>query len=171
MQPFFRDLDRQLRRARKEAETLLESRRRNEAKALGAGDYVDQWTSVSALASGIEKVYSGLERALRFIASRIDDDVPNDPEWHVTLLQRMADELPGVRPAVLSGDSLQVLDRLRAFRHRERNSYAQDLDPMRVLEIVDLVLPAVGGVEADVARLRAFFEASDGAARPSSVGP
>jgi hypothetical protein len=171
MQPFFLDLDRQLRRARKEAETLLGSRRRNEAKALGAGDYIDQWTSVSALASGIEKVYSGLERTLRLIASRIDGDVPNDPEWHMTLLQRMAEELPGVRPPVLSKDSLQILDRLRAFRHRERNSYAQDLDPVRVLEVADLVLPAVGRVEADVARLRAFFEEPDGGAVQSGTAP
>ena len=89
----------------------------------------------------------------------------------MTLLQRMAEELPGVRPPVLSKDSLQILDRLRAFRHRERDSYAQDLDPVRALEVADLVLPAVGRVEADVARLRAFFEEPDGGAVQSGTAP
>ena len=48
--------------------------------------------------------------------------------WHAALLRRMAHPFPGVREAIVSADCLRRLDRLRAFRHRERNSYGTGPD-------------------------------------------
>jgi hypothetical protein len=40
----------------------------------------------------------------------------------------MAHPFPDVRKAVISDDCYRRLDRLRAFRHRERNAYGTHLD-------------------------------------------
>src|SRR4051812_12581054 len=85
-----------------------------------------RWLAVGGLASGVEKVYSGIERLLKLIATEIDGAVPTGEDWHRRLLTRMAAPLPGARPAVLSDRTFAALNALRAFRHRERNSYVAD---------------------------------------------
>ena len=52
----------------------------------------------------------------------------------------MAAEIPGVRPAVISGHLKAQLDRYRAFRHVVRNVYAFSLDRDQVERLV-VVLP------------------------------
>jgi uncharacterized protein len=46
-----------------------------------------------ALASGVERVYSALERVLTMIARELDRHVPQDRDWHSVLLRRMTMEM------------------------------------------------------------------------------
>jgi hypothetical protein len=43
--------------------------------------------------------------------------------WHRDLLEQMGQEISGVRPAVLSTESVERVDEFLAFRHRVRNLY------------------------------------------------
>jgi len=45
------------------------------------------------------------------------------------LLDHMLLDVPGVRPPVLSEQTVRQLERFLAFRHRFRNLYLFDLDP------------------------------------------
>ena len=70
----------------------------------------------------------------------------------------MAVELPDVRPAVISADLVDELDRYRGFRHVVRNVYAYVLDARRVGELVEALPPTLARLRAE---LTAFAEALD----------
>jgi hypothetical protein len=152
MHPIFVDLRQDLAEAAREAD-ILDLARERVANALASADQVEQWIMVKALASGIEKVYSGMERMLMRIVRTLDRHVPDGPDWHADLLRRLSVDVPGRRPAVISEETRRRLDDLRAFRHRERNTYVRDLDPARVLEIAGSVTPALRAVGEDIAHL------------------
>lgn len=91
------------------------------------------WERTLMLGSGVEKVYSGCERVMSRIAVDIDGaKIGNADGWHATLLLRMARPFPDVRDVVLSAEAYTLLDDLRSFRHRERNSYGFNLNPVIV---------------------------------------
>ncbi len=75
-------------------------------------------------ASGIEGVYTGIEGVLKEILAVIDGGVFASESWHAHLLAQAAvpNEQKG-RPAIISDRVYEQLDRLRAFRHIERNIY------------------------------------------------
>jgi hypothetical protein len=158
MHPIFADVRQDLAEAAAEARVLDQARERCVRVLATSADPVERWVYVNAVASGIEKVYGGLERALARIARHIDRHVPEGPAWHADLLRRLSVELPGRRPAVISAAVHRGLDELRAFRHRERNSYVHDLDPRRVIEIAGGVLPAVEALSREVAALRQVLD-------------
>ena len=50
--------------------------------------------------------------------------------WHTELLRQMSLDVPDVRPPVLQAETAARLDEYRKFRHRIRNIYATNLDPI-----------------------------------------
>ena len=54
----------------------------------------------------------------------------------------MAEERPGIRPAVISDETLDSLDEYRRFRHVVRNIYAFQFDPVRLERLVRALSPA-----------------------------
>jgi hypothetical protein len=130
----FVDIDNELGDIAKESKMLADSVEIYRGSALGA-EPAWIWLTVQGPASGVEKVYTGCERVMSKIAAEIDGaKVDPNEGWHVSLLKRMVHPFPGVREAVISEECFKELDRLRAFRHRERNSYGLVLDPEIVLE-------------------------------------
>jgi hypothetical protein len=69
-----------------------------------------------------------LERIFEVIARQLDPVFPSDERWHRNLLKQMAKEIPEARPAVLSAETVALLDDFLAFRHRIRSIYAFNLD-------------------------------------------
>src|SRR4030042_3094971 len=80
--------------------------------------------------------YSGIERIFRHIATRVDEDFPDGPDWHVQLVQRMAINVETVRPAVLDEKTARQLDQYLRFRHLFRHSYGFDLEWERCRELL-----------------------------------
>jgi len=99
--------------------------------------------------------YCGVERIFRHIAVRIDDDLPDSPDWHVQLLQRMATDIETVRPAVLDHETARQLDKYLRFRHLFRNIYGFDLEWERCRELL-------GDLSAVFERLARQLAAFDG---------
>jgi hypothetical protein len=92
-------------------------------------DFQDRCEATHVCASATEKIYTGCERVMARLASDIDGaPLTRSDGWHMALLRRMACPYPGLRPAVISADCFALLDKLRSFRHRERNSYGVRLD-------------------------------------------
>ena len=159
MHPIFADIWEDLEGARIEAAMVEQGRVRGVLTIDGSDDPVDRWLYVSAIASGIEKVYGGIEKALVRIARNIDGDVPEGPDWHMTLLRRMSRPGPHGRPSVLAADTKRQLDELRAFRHRKRNSYTDKLRPDLVFELAASIGAALGAVTDDIRRLQEELQA------------
>ena len=87
---------------------------------------------IDSVALNLHGFYSGLERIFELIASSVDSRMPTDKEWHKDLLYQMAQEVPQVRPAVISEKSRSRLDEFRGFRHVVRNVYTFKFDPEKV---------------------------------------
>lgn len=100
----------------------------------------------------LHALYSGAERMMERIARDVDGRVPSGEAWHSELLLQMKIEVPGVRPAVLTGETAGQLEAYRRFRHRVRNVYASLLDP-------GLMEPLVTGLDALMGALHRDLEA------------
>ena len=81
--------------------------------------------------------YSGLERFFELIGKHIDQNLPMGETWHRDLLERMAQDVTGVRPSVISPESERQLDSFRRFRHLVRNLYATNLVPEKMASLMD----------------------------------
>jgi hypothetical protein len=93
-------------------------------------------------AMNLQSYYTGLERILRKIATKIDGAIPEGERWHKDLLDQVAVEIPQVRPAVISKSLRDELIDYLAFRHVIRNVYPFDINTQKVEELLDK-LPAV----------------------------
>ena len=56
---------------------------------------------MSAVSAGIHNVYNGIEDLLLSLARDIDDAMPTGPSAHQDVLDQMAAEIAGTRPALL----------------------------------------------------------------------
>ena len=82
---------------------------------------------LDGVALNLHGFYSSLERLFELVASGLDGFVPQGPDWHRSLLEQMAAERPGIRPAVISSATHARLEAYRGFRHVVRNLYGFQL--------------------------------------------
>jgi hypothetical protein len=110
-------------------------------RALGiwekAGRFPEEMAYLEAAALNLHSFYSGLERIFNLIARHIDGWTPRGEAWHRELLERMAEDIPDIRPAVISTSLVQILDEFRRFRHLVRNVYTFNLDPQRMRPLME----------------------------------
>lgn len=120
---------------------LDEARRGSDAAMLG---------TVKAL----ENVYDALEDLARRIETTFAA-VPQGPEWHRELLVGLSRPRPGLRPAVLTAETVALWDDYRAFRHFGRHRvYREGASARLVAEKVAALPAAVAHLQTDVG---AFF--------------
>ena len=120
-------------------------------KALVDEDYL------GSVALDLQSFYQGVERLLELVAKTVDGALPSSEDWHRQLLDQMASEVAGIRPALISAETRTCLDRLRRFRHVVRNVYVFDLSPDK-LEPLLLELPSASRlVQRDLEAFAAFL--------------
>lgn len=83
----------------------------------------EEYAFLDSVALNLHAFYSGLERLFELIARHVDQALPGGEMWHRDLLERMAQHVKGIRPAVIGQESARFLDELRRFRHLVRNVY------------------------------------------------
>jgi len=128
--------------------------------APGEGSGAPERVRIYAAAALLDTFYSAVERALERIA-RTFGAVPSGPRRHVELLAASALDIPGLRPAVLSGDTQTELRRFLAFRHRFRNLYLFDLDAEQIAPLAGCAGATWRAARSDFER---FADALDGVA-------
>ncbi len=116
---------------------------------------------VDAVAVNLHSFYSGIERILEAIADSIDEAKPTGDNWHRALLQQMTLSLPGLRPAVISQVTVELLDKYRGFRHVVRNIYTYNFVPQKVEDLV-ITLPPTFQAVNDELKIFASFLAQAG---------
>ena len=89
-------------------------------------------------AVALHHAYGAVEAVMARLA-KVFDTEPTGPNWHRSLLDSMALEVPGVRPAILGPESLAILRDLLSFRHFFRHAYAVPLDLGRIRSLADQV--------------------------------
>jgi hypothetical protein len=117
---------------------------------------------VDSVALNLHALYRGLEGLFEQIASVVDGAVPQGADWHKQLLDQLANEVPGVRPSVLSPSSRALLDRYRGFRSIVNNVCAFRFDPSRVGDLVDGAPSMLALVGAELIGFASFLESRTG---------
>ena len=153
MSPLFAEIAAVLDKAESEAARAQRAARR---LSRARPDALEQWIVLTAVASGIEHAYSGLEQVFKIIAAEIDGAVPTAEDWHARLCALMFTPVPGRRPAVLPNALRSELDDLRAFRHRVRNLYGSEL----LAEVVKAKAARAPAIVGKVRRALRRFESS-----------
>jgi hypothetical protein len=97
----------------------------------GSSDPLD-W---GALGFTLHSAYGILENYFQRVSKFFENSLP-PYGWQKALVEKMALDIPGVRPALLAEESLKrgALELLK-FRHRFRNLYGEDLDPEKTAEV------------------------------------
>jgi uncharacterized protein YutE (UPF0331/DUF86 family) len=87
---------------------------------------------IESTAYQLHNLYNAVEDLFKIVASAFENSVADLSRWHTELLRRMTLEIQGVRPALLSTESADLLNKLRAFRHFFRHAYGVRLESDRV---------------------------------------
>ncbi|MBN1359623.1 MAG: hypothetical protein JW993_03475 [Sedimentisphaerales bacterium] len=117
---------------------------------------------LDAVALNLHGFYGGLERIFERIATVVDGARPSGEHWHQALLQQMAEEVPGVRPAVISASTRTKLDEFRSFRHVARNVYTFHLDPARLERLASGAALGFDSVKPELLAFAEFLEQQAG---------
>jgi hypothetical protein len=92
----------------------------------------------SAAALTLHSFYNGIENILLLIAKNIDRMVPQDPQWHKTLLVSAFSATEN-RPAVFPKDIQPELEDFLNFRHLVRHMYGYAIDSDRMKSLLKSV--------------------------------
>jgi hypothetical protein len=149
--PLFARLDRQLELVRcelgnaSEADRRFRALRKHDASHGKRARLYHEWSHCASLADGVAAIYTGLESILEAIGNEIDEYVPRGEGSHAELLDGMAIDVRGVRPAVLADATLRLMHEGRKFRHVVRHKYALELrraDVAKNLALARRLVPA-----------------------------
>lgn len=143
-----------IRREISELDKIREHALRRWQKASKDEDYL------GSVGFDLQSFYQGVERVFQTIAKSIDRSVPTGEKWHKTLLEQMANEVSGIRPAVISMQTREAVDNFRMFRHLAHNIYTFNLDPRRIKSLVENLAGTVDLICQDLLRFADFLEQS-----------
>ncbi|MCS6830968.1 MAG: hypothetical protein RMM08_03995 [Armatimonadota bacterium] len=113
---------------------------------------------VDAAAHNLHDFYSALERLFLQIAKVVDRSVPTGERWHRDLLEQMRLPMSTVRPAILDAGMVAQLDEYLRFRHVVRNVYSFQVDPQRVVQLVDGMRALFWGVAEQLRQFAQMLE-------------
>jgi DNA-binding transcriptional regulator PaaX len=119
----------------------------------------DQYAYLDSVALNLHSFYSGLEKLFELIARHVDQNLPNSENWHRDLLQQMAEDLPSLRPAVISQESANIVDEFRRFRHLVRNVYTTELVPEKMAGLMELLPELWPGLSAELLAFADYLDA------------
>lgn len=126
-------------------------------RALQSGDdfYLD------SVALNLHGLYSGIERIFERLAETLDGSLPKGENWHQALLIQMSKEVEGIRPAVISQQTLKSLDEYRGFRHVVRNVYTFHFDEAKLEKLVVGAKDSFSQIKTEILAFTDFLDAQE----------
>jgi len=113
------------------------------------------------IASILHDFYVAIENTLKIICLEIDENLPEGTHWHLLLLKQASYEIPEVRPAIISKETMRKLDKYRAFRHLFRNVYGFNLESSRIEELLLELPAAIDSFKNDLNRFLKLLDQAD----------
>jgi hypothetical protein len=120
------------------------------------GLHKDDPVRLESVAYQIHNFYNAIEDLLKIIAAHFENQISDTARWHSVLLQRMSQEIPGIRPVLLSRESYLLLISLRGFRHFFRHAYGVPIDYEQLQINLNKSLQLYSCLDRD---LKQFFKA------------
>lgn len=105
-----------------------------------------------------QQFYTAIEDLFKQIAKSFENHIDTMTNFHKELLLRMNTEVPKIRPAVISKESLILLDKVRAFRHFVRHAYDCELDEKQLDLIQSKLQNDFSLVDGDLQKFRLYLQ-------------
>jgi enamine deaminase RidA (YjgF/YER057c/UK114 family) len=128
--------------------TLCRIAARLKERSLGLS--ADDIVRMESVAYQLHNFYNAVEDLLMLIAAHFENNIANSAQWHSALLKRMMQDIPDVRPAVLSLETFTALNGLRGFRHFFRQAYEVPLNYDQLLANLKLAEAVLPQLEQDI---------------------
>lgn len=110
----------------------------------------DDIIRLESIAYQIHNLYNAIEDLLRIVATYFENNITDSAKWHSALLQRMTQNIPEIRPFLLSQESFNLLSSLRGFRHFFRHAYGTDIEYAQLKINLDKAIILLPILEEDV---------------------
>ncbi|MEW6379029.1 MAG: hypothetical protein AB1611_05420 [bacterium] len=117
----------------------------------------EEYSKLVESAFYVNQIYSGFENIFKNIAGTFENTIEKD-YWHKSLLERISLDIQGIRPALVSEESYQCLNELRAFRHFFHHAYGADIDKEKFKIVADKVYRIKGLFGREIERFSAFLD-------------
>ena len=101
--------------------------------------------------------YTSFENAVRRTLALLGEEMPVGPDWHATLLRRIAKPLPDRRPALLGAAVVKAAEELMRFRHVAMHAY-DGFEFSRAVPAVSAAATFVAMIDADFAAFRSAID-------------
>lgn len=111
---------------------------RDAAQKAGERVQLDYPGHLEACAYELARFYNTLEKMLERICDSFENHFEKRGDYHEKLLQRLALDLDGIRPAFVPKNRVGDLRDLKGFRHVMRHAYDLTLRPDRLKELCRL---------------------------------
>jgi len=99
--------------------------------------YINEDRGLESLAYQLHNLYSAFEDLFLIVAKHFENTIEDESRYHIELLQRMAIDIDGVRPALFKMGTINLLDELRAFRHFFRHAYSYEIERKKLLLVIE----------------------------------
>lgn len=119
-------------------------------QARAQGLTADDPVRMESAAYQVHNLYNAIEDLLKLVATHFENNISESARWHSALLQRMLQEVPGIRPAVISMDTYVALNQLRGFRHFFRHAYEIPIQYEQLVANIRLAETVVPRLEQDI---------------------
>ena len=93
---------------------------------------------LEACAFELARLYNIFEKILERLCTEFENHFEKKGDYHERLLQRLALELPGIRPAFVPKEFVSSVRELKGFRHFVRHAYDIEFQEDRLKTLVDL---------------------------------
>ncbi len=139
----------------------LESEMRQDARVMAdalhcALDRIEQPhpAGLEACAHHLHRFYNAFEQMGLRLAKAFENHIDGDSGWHSSVLNRLALEIPGVRPAFLPEEARRPLHELRGFRHVFVHAYELTFQEPRIRALLANAIAVDSSLEG---LIRDFF--------------
>jgi hypothetical protein len=126
----------------------------NEIRDVDVSNYDKQFL----FALRTQQFYTAIEDLFKQIAKAFENHIDTMANFHKEILLRMNTEVPKIRPAVISKESLTLLDKIRAFRHFIRHAYDCELDEAELKLIQNKLKDEFVSVQRDLQNFRTYIQ-------------
>jgi len=147
------DVENELKFISREIETL--KRKRERLKNERDTENID--SHIKAIALTLHSIYTGYEKVVEILIKGIDGDLPTAIDYHTALLKRATYEIPEVRPPIISEETFNLLNVLRAYRHKLRRTYTYLISPHKVIDLTEMAVKSWEVLNKDWESFKKYF--------------
>ncbi len=107
----------------------------------------------------LHNLYNAYEDLFQEISVCFENNIERSSGYHKNILLRMKISIPGIRPAILSEESYNLMSELLGFRHVFRHAYNYNIEPVKLQDLQVKVIAGRELIEKDISIFEAYLTA------------